>query len=119
MMECFDIIDFVSGLTGFVFDVSVLKNIALKRGAINVTMYEQLDERTVELMRADLLYMAYCSPNTMASVSHSHGSYSKSYGHQTITDKEALYNMFMAIYRKYDDPMADAIESSTLRWLDY
>lgn len=118
-MNDFDIIEYISGLTGFVFDKAVLQNIALSRGVQNVTLPQQLDTRMRELLRADLLYTAYCSPNTMASVSHSHGSYTKAYGSQTITDKDALYNMFMSIYRKYDDPMADAVELSTVQWLDY
>lgn len=118
-MEGFDILDYISGLTGFVFDKAVLHDIALSRGVENVTLPQQLDLRTRELLRADLLYTAYCSPDTMASVSHSHGSYTKSFGHQTITDKDALYKMFMAIYRKWDDPMADAVEAPTVQWLDY
>lgn len=117
-MEGFDIIEYISGLTGFVFDKAVLKDIALSRGVENVTLPQQIDLRTRELLRADLLYTAYCSPNTMASVSHSHGSYTKSYGHQTVTDKDALYKMFMAIYRKYDDPIADSIEGGTVQWLN-
>lgn len=116
----FDIIDFISGLTGFVFDKAVLNNIALQRGVRNLTVYSQLDRRTIDLLRADCLYAAYCSPNTMASHTHSHGSFSQSFGHQTITDKESLYEMFMSIYKKYDDPMLETIagEKSTLQWLD-
>lgn len=116
----FDILDFISGLTGFVFDKAVLNNIALQRGVANVTVYAQLDKRTIELLRADCLYAAYCSPNTMASHTHSHGSFSHSFGHQAITDKDTLYQMFMAIYRKYDDPMLETIagQDSTLQWLD-
>lgn len=115
----FDILDFISGLTGFFFDKAVLNNIALKRGVKEVTEYAQLDERIIELMRADCLYVAYCSPNTMASHTHSHGSFSKSIGHQTIQDKESLYNIILGIYRKYDDPMAEVLEGKddTLQWL--
>lgn len=118
-MEDFNILDYISGLTGFVFDKAVLQNIAFSRGVANVTFPDQIDEKTRELMRADLLYTAYCSPNTMASISHQHGSYSNSIGHQTINDKESLYKMFMSIYRRYGDPMVDSIESPTLQWLDY
>lgn len=118
-MNDFDIIEYISGLTGFVFDKAVLRNIAMSRGVEDVTLPSQLDQRTRDLLRADLLYTAYCSPNTMASISHSHGSYTKSYGSQTTTDKTALYNMFMSIYRKYDDPMAETAGGGTLQWLDY
>ena len=116
----FDIIDFISGLTGFVFDKAVLNNIALQRGVRGYTLYSQLDKRTIDLLRADCLYAAYCSPNTMASHTHSHGSFSQSIGHQTIQDKKSLYEMFMSIYRKYDDPMLEIIsaDDSNLQWLD-
>lgn len=117
MMEGFDVIEYISGLTGYVFDKAVLKNIALSRGVENVTLPQQIDYRTRELLRADLLYTAYCSPNTMASMSQQHGSFSRSVGHQTTTDKETLYNIFMGIYRKYNDPMAENIEGGTLQWL--
>lgn len=115
----FNILDFISGLTGFVFNKAVLQNIALRRGVSGVTVYSQLDEKTKELLRADCLYTAYCSPNTMASSTHAHGSFSKSYGHQKIDDKDSLYKMFMAIYKKYNDPMAEMLEDddSTLQWL--
>lgn len=118
-MAGFDIIGYISGLTGYVFDRTVIENIALSRGVLGVTYASQIDTKTRELLRADLLYTAYCSPNTMASVSHSHGSYTKSYGHQVITDRAELYRMFMSIYRRYGDPMADAVESPSLQWLDY
>lgn len=116
----FDIIDFISGLTGFVFDKAVLNSIALQRGVKGYTLYSQLDKRTIDLLRADCLYAAYCSPNTMASHTHSHGSFSQSIGHQTIQDKKSLYEMFMSIYRKYDDPMLETIsaDDSNLQWLD-
>ena len=119
MDNSFDIIDFISGLTGFVFDKAVLENIALQRGVRNCVSYSLLDQRTKDLMRADCLYAAYCSPNVMASYSHSHGSFSKSIGHQTIQDKDRLYNMFMSIYKKYDDPMAELVsgQDATLQWL--
>lgn len=119
MAVTFEILDFISGLTGYVFDKAVLKNIALQRGVSGVTVYSQLDERTKDLLRADCLYAAYCSPNTTASRSHSHGSFSQSFGHQTITDRDSLYKMFMAIYKKYNDPLYNTIlgQDATLQWL--
>lgn len=117
-MDDFNIIDYISGLTGFIFDKDVLQNVAYNRGVANATSFSDIDERTRELMRADLLYVAYCSPNTMASVSHQHGSYSNNYGSQTVTNKDALYKMFMSIYRKYGDPMVNTVESPSLQWMD-
>lgn len=117
----FDILDFLSGLTGYVFDKSVLTRIAWEREVTNVTSFDDLDAKTVDLLRADLLYTAYLSPNTIAAHTNSHGSFSQTFGSQAITDAEKgrLYQTFMAIYEKYDDAKFDevvAIEGN-LQWL--
>lgn len=119
MAAKFDIIDYLSGLTGFIFDKAVLKRIALDRGVSDVTEYSQLDAMTKDLLLADLLFVAYYSPNVWASSTHSHGSYTQTNGSQTINsaDKERIYNRFTAIYRKYDDEKLNVTEDGTLQWL--
>ena len=82
MDEKFDILEYLSGLTSFVFDKAVLKRIALDRDVLNVTSYSELDDKTKDLLRADLLLAAYLSPNVWASYTHSHGSYSQTTGSQ-------------------------------------
>lgn len=122
MEEKFDILEFLSGLTNFVFDKAVLKGIALSRGVSDVRSYEELDKRTIELLEADLLYKAYFSPNSWASSTQSHGSYTRTIGSQTLTDaeKERIYARFSFIYKKYDDEKLEEIQdlSGTLEWLD-
>ena len=117
----FDILDFLSGLTGYVFDKSVLTRIAWERGVANVTSYDELDAKTTDLLRADLLYTAYVSPNTIAAHTNSHGSFSQTFGSQVISEAEKgrLYQTFMAIYEKYDDAKFDevAISEGNLQWL--
>ena len=120
MTDRMDIIDYLSGLTGFVFDKAVLQRIALDRQALNLNP-EDLDAKTKDLLRADLLYTAYVSPNVWASSTNSHGSYTKTIGSQTIynEDKERIYNIFMGIYRKYNDEKLEEMDdSSTLQWLE-
>lgn len=120
MTDKMDIIDYLSGLTGFVFDKAVLQRIALDRQAL-YSDPENLDVKTKDLLRADLLYTAYISPNVWASHTHSHGSFSQTTGSQTIynEDKERIYNVFMGIYRKYNDEKLEEIDdSSTLQWLE-
>lgn len=121
-MKTFDIIEYLSGLTMFTFDKAVLQRIALDRGVSEITNYADLDAKTKDLIKADLLLAAYISPNVWASSTHSHGSYTKTIGSQTIypEDKERLYNTFVNIYRKYDDPMLEEVEnldSGGLQWL--
>ena len=120
MTDKMDIIDYLSGLTGFVFDKAVLQRIALDRQVLD-SEPEYLDTKTRDLLRADLLYTAYISPNVWASHIHSHGSFSQTTGSQTIynEDKERIYNVFMGIYRKYNDEKLEEIDdSSTLQWLE-
>lgn len=116
----FDIIEYLSGLTAFVFDKAVLKRIALDRGVYNVIDYSDLTLQQKELLYADLLFVAYLSPNVWASSTHSHGSFANTIGSQTIysEDKERLYNVFIGIYKKYDDAKLDEIEGNgNLQWL--
>ena len=63
----FDILQYMSGLTGFTFDKAVLTRIALDRGVSEVTDYEELTQRQKDLITADLLLTAYLSPTTWAS----------------------------------------------------
>ena len=58
MAERFDIIEFLSGLTNYVFDKAVLKTIAFGREVMDVTSYAELDKKTIEMLEADLLYNA-------------------------------------------------------------
>lgn len=122
-MNEFNIIEYLSGLTGYVFDKAVLTRVAYERGVQDVTNFEELDAKTKDLLKADLLYTAYLSPNVMASSTQSHGSYTKTIGSQTIyaAEKERLYNMFYNIYSKYEDDKIEEIKSNeaTLQWLDF
>lgn len=123
MGDKFDIIEYLSGLTGFVFDKAVLKRIALDRGVYSVKCFSELSQQDKDLMRADLLLVAYLSPNVWASSTHAHGSFSETIGSQTVytEDKERIYNQFINIYKKYDDEKLTEVEDlgGDLQWLDY
>ena len=123
MADKFDIIEYLSGLTGFVFDKAVLKRIALDRGVYGVKCFSELTQQDKDLMRADLLLVAYLSPNVWASSTHAHGSFSETIGSQTVytEDKERIYNQFINIYKKYDDEKLTEVEDlgGDLQWLDY
>lgn len=119
-MDCtFDIIEYLSGLTGFVFDKAVLKRIAMDRGVLNVKLPSELNKQQKDLLLADLLYVAYMSPYQTPSFTKQHGAFTQTVGSQTINDKQGIYEMMMAIYKKYNDEKLDMLlESSTLQWLE-
>lgn len=119
----FDIIKYLSGLLGgYVFDRATLEGIAFEREVTDVTSFDELDTKTKDLLKADLAYAAYTSPNIWASSTQSHGSYTKTIGSQTIYEsgRERLYNIFSPIYKKYNDEKREEVQdlSGTMQWLD-
>ena len=119
----FDIIKYLSGLLGgFVFDRATLEAIAWEREVVDVTSFDELDDKTKDLLKADLARAAYYSPNVWASSSQSHGSYTRSIGSQTLYegDRERLYNIFSTIYKKYEDKALEDITDtdSTVQFID-
>lgn len=120
MENNFDIIEYLSGLTGFVFDKAVLKRIALDRGVSEMVSYEELTVQQKELLLADLLYVVYVSPNSTASMTMQHGTYSKTIGAQTLNSKTGIYNIMYGIYNKYQDEKLEALAgiSGGLRWVN-
>ena len=109
----FDILEYMSGLTGFTFDKAVLTRIALERGVNGVTEYSELTKRDRDLITADLLLTAYLSPNVWASFDQSHGSFKKSIGSQTMYNKEEILDYLRGIYEEYEDEMLDEVPDNS------
>ena len=108
----FDILEYMSGLTGFTFDKAVLKRIAFDRGVNNVTEYEELTKRDKDLITADLLLTAYLSPTIWASFNQSHGSFKKGIGAQSMYNKEEILDYLRRIYGLYDDPKLEELNDA-------
>ena len=109
----FDILQYMSGLTGFTFDKAVLVRIALDRGVNQVTEYSSLTKEQRDLITADLLLTAYLSPTIWASFNQSHGSYKKGIGSQSMYNKEAIYDYLYNIYSLYEDAKLDELPDSS------
>lgn len=120
-MAQFDIIKYISSLTGFVVDVATCERIAMERGVDGVTSIGELEQKDKDLLLADLLFTIYVSPNSSASITKQHGAYTHTIGSQTINTKNDIYNTMIALYRKWNDDKLEAVESmgGGLQWLDY
>lgn len=114
----FDIIEYLEGLTGFVFDKTVLIRVARERGVKTVTRFEDLSQEQKDLCKADLLCTAYCSPEVWASQTAAHGSFSKTTGSQKLQRKEKILKMALALYEKYDAVPEEISEEGNMQWLD-
>lgn len=111
----FDILQYMSGLTGFTFDKAVLTRIALDRGVSEVTEYDELSQQDKDLITADLLLTAYLSPTIWASFTQSHGSYKKGVGSQSMYNKEEILDWLRGIYEKYEDPMLEMVPDNSAK----
>ena len=111
----FDILQYMSGLTGFTFDKAVLTRIALERGVSEVTEYEELTKKDRDLITADLLLTAYLAPTIWASFTQSHGSYKKGVGSQSMYNKEEILDWLRGIYEKYDDEKLEEVPDNSAK----
>ena len=118
-MASFDIIRYMSSLTGYIFDDAVLERIALERSVADVASFSEITEKDKDLLTADLLFVLYTSPSQSASFSKKHGQFSQSVGSQTITDKDGIYNLMMRLDNKWEDPKAKEVENmgGGLEWM--
>lgn len=118
-MASFDIIRYMSSLTGYVFDDAVLERIALERNVAEVGSFAEITEKDKDLLTADLLFVLYTSPSQSASFSKKHGQFSQSIGSQTITNKDGIYNYMMRLYQKWEDQKAKELEDmgGGLEWM--
>lgn len=119
MISQFSVIEYMSSLTGFVFDKPVLERIALERGVDEVTSLEELTQRDRDLLLADLLFIIYTSPTQSSSISKKHGSFSLTIGSQYISDKKNIYELMNKLYSKWGDEKLDNLDDQGLQWLDY
>lgn len=117
----FDIITYMSTLTGFTFEKSVLERIAIERGVSEVTEYNQLEQKDKDLLLADLLFVAYTTPYQTSSLTKQHGAFSQTIGSQIITDKKNLFNLITALYKKWNDDKVEIVNQMDggLQWINY
>ena len=116
MDQAFNIIEYMSGLTGFALDETIYRRIAVERGLEEVEYYGDLTERDKDLLTADILYAVLLSPSTIPSFQHQHGQFSMSIGQQQIRDKDALLRWMLRLYRKWKDPKGDMFDVPCLEW---
>lgn len=118
----FDIIEYLSGLTSFVFDKAILNRVAFECGVCNVETYTDLIEEDRDRCKAALLETIVFGPHQTASSTSKHGSYALTVGAQTITSQalESIKSELRRIYIKYSNK--DKLETlnasdGEIRWI--
>src|SRR5574344_1488383 len=117
-MENFNIIDYLSGLTAYIFDKSVLVTIARDRGVADIQTYEELEQQRKDLLLADLLFKVYIGANSSASYSQSNGNSKIAVGSQTINDKTSIYNTMYSLYSKWGDDKLSIVSTLNYNKID-
>lgn len=119
----FDPIDYLSSLTTFVFDKSLLRRIAAEVRLNDATCYEDVSEEQRDKCRISLYEAIYFSPSSIAGTTQKHGDFSLQVTQQTITDaeREVIGAELKRLYKKYGmDDEEEALESSSSVnvWID-
>lgn len=118
----FDIIEYLSGLTSFVFDKAVLNRVAFECGVRHVETYADLTEEDRDRCKAALLETIVFGPYQTASSTSQHGSYTLTVGAQTITSQalETIKAELRRLYTKYsEDTKLEALNASggEIKWV--
>ncbi len=119
----FDILEYLSGMTNFVFDKAVLKRIALECEVADKEAYADLTDEDKDKCKIALLETIVYGPYQTASSSNQHGTYTLTVGAQTITSAalESIKSELRRLYKKYsDEDKIDALDSTggEMKWID-
>lgn len=117
-MGSLTLIEYMSGLTGFILDESVLRRIAFDRHIHDDARPCDLSQRDRDLLLADILFTVLCSPSGLPSRSHQHGQFSESIGKQTLENRQMLYDTMRRLYEKWNDDRLTLADGGMIAWVD-
>lgn len=123
MAIAFNIIDYLSGMTNFVFDKAVLNNVALECGVSEITDFSELTQEQKDNCKIMLLETIVFGPYQTASSTNQHGNWTKTVGAQTITSAalESIKSELRRLYKKNDlEDKLDALEDTdgAVQWVN-
>ena len=124
MNESFDIYDdFLSGLTGCTFAISVLKRVALGCGVAEVAEYSEITEEQKDRCKIGLLETLLLTPYQSASQTDRHGEWQTQTGAQTLSvaNIERVKNELKMLYKKYgEEEKLESLENAdaNLEWME-
>jgi hypothetical protein len=118
----FDILDYLSGMTNFVFDKSVLNRVAIDCGVAEIEHYTDLTEEMKDNCKMALLETIVYGPYQTASSTNQHGAYTLTIGAQTITSTalESIKTELRRLYKKYEnEEKIDALSATDgeIKWI--
>ena len=118
----FNIINYLSGMTGFVFDKDVLQRIALDCGVSEVREYTELTQEDKDRCKMALLRTILETPYSTASHTSKHGEWQEQIGSQSLTAafREEIKTQLKKLAQKYgDEELLEELEGmdANLEWM--
>lgn len=118
----FNIINYLAGMTGFVFDKDVLQRIALDCGVSEVVEYSELTQEDKDCCKIELLRTILNTPYSTASHTSKHGEWQEQIGSQSLTAafREDIRAQLKKLAQKYDDEeLLEELEDmgAILQWM--
>ncbi|MDE5987233.1 MAG: hypothetical protein K2H16_08165 [Prevotella sp.] len=118
----FNIIRYLAGMTGFVFDKDVLQRIAYDCGVAEVTDYSELAQEDKDRCKIALLRTILETPYSTASHTSKHGEWQEQIGSQSLTAafREEIKAQLKKLAQKYDDEeLLEELEGmdTNLQWM--
>lgn len=118
----FNIINYLAGMTGFVFDKDVLERIALDCGVSEIENYWELTQEDKDRCKIALLRTILETPYSTASHTSKHGEWQEQTGSQSLTAafREEIRAQLKKLAKKYDDEeLLEELEDmgATLQWM--
>lgn len=123
MSASFNIISYLAGMTGFLFDRDTLCRIAMDCNVDSVTDYTELTQEDKDKCKIALLETVLLSPHSTASQTNEHGGYRTQTGSQTVTAAvlDNVKSELRRLYGKHDmQEKLDALDDmcATLQWME-
>lgn len=118
----FNIINYLAGMTGFVFDKDVLQRIALDCRVSEITYYTELTQEDKDRCKIALLRTILETPYSTASHTSKHGEWQEQIGSQSLTAafREEIKAQLKRLAQKYgDEELLEELEGmdATLQWM--
>lgn len=118
----FNIISYLSGMTGFVFDKDVLERIAFDCGVSDVKEHSELTQEDKDRCKMALLRTILDTPYSTASHMSKHGQWQEQIGSQSLTAafREDVRKQLKKLAEKYgDEELIEELEGmdASLQWM--
>lgn len=113
------ITEYVGSLVTYPIPLPTVERIIKERKIDGIEDWADVDNRTRNLVIADLLFAMFTAPSNTGSKSRSHGDFTVTIGGIIITDKNDIYSLMMSLYQDPDKELWEALANiGGCQWME-